>query len=411
MRPGAVLVDTVGVSQLLIGDFTEDGYEDILVMIHYFTSRLFTGDGTGQFTEFQTYPWTTHNGCVADLNNDGHLDIVGTPFDTLYEYNPQYIFGDTVLVMLGDGSGGFTESWIYDEYLPAPPPYGGYCSCQLAYFDNPDTDTILDMCVPCFIGFLVFQGVGDGTFYDPEYYVVDYPDWVSQQYCIFGDFNEDGYNDIAISGDASWDPPSTYIFLNQQDGTFMQLGDEWSGYFGAETEQIATADLDLDGHLDISVAGGGSISGYGDGIFNGEWSEYISYHPWHKFVFIDMDLDGDLDLAYKNGCIYRNTTIIQSCEEGTSGPFIGLRLSPAPNPFSSLVNIEVSGYPNFAGTLQIFDLSGRLVNELEPVTGDGEAVFMWDGISSGGSDLPSGIYTARLSSGINTTSVTLLKLE
>jgi len=51
------------------------------------------------------------------------------------------------------------------------------------------------------------------------------------------------------------------------------------------------------------------------------------------------------------------------------------------------------------------------VAELEPVVGDEEAVFMWDGISSGGSNLPSGIYTARLNSGIYTTSVTLLKLK
>ncbi len=408
-RPGAVLVDMLGVSQLLIGDFTEDGNEDILVMILYFTSRLYIGDGTGQFTEFETYPWTAHNGCVADLNNDGHLDIVGTPFDTLNHYPPVYIYGDTVLVMLGDGAGGFAEGWVYDEY---PPGYGGYCSCQLAYFDNPDTDTILDMCVPCYEGFLVFQGVGDGTFSDPEYYVVDFPagDDVSQLYCACGDFDEDDYIDIAISGDASLDPPSTYIFLNQQDGTFMQLGDEWSGYFGAEIIQIATADLDLDGHLDLSKAGEGSIAGYGDGTFNGEW--YLSYHPsWCKFVFIDMDLDGDLDLANWWGQIFTNTTITQGCEEGTSGPFTGLRLFAAPNPFLTDVSIEVAGYQGSDCILQIFDLSGRLVRKLDPVTGDGEAVFMWDGISSGGSDLPSGIYTARLNSGINTTSVTLLKLS
>ncbi len=409
-RPGAVLVDMLGVSQLLIGDFTEDGNEDILVMILYFTSRLYIGDGTGQFTEFETYPWTAHNGCVADLNNDGHLDIVGTPFDTLDHYPPVYIYGDTVLVMLGDGAGVFTEGWVYDEY---PPVSEGYCSCQLAFFDNTDTDTILDMCVPCYEGFLVFQGVGDGTFSDPEYYVVDFPagDAVSQLYCICGDFDEDGYNDIAISGDASLDPPSTYIFLNQQDGTFMQLGDEWSGYFegACGIERIATADLDLDGHLDLTVGCGGSIAGYGDGTFNN--TEYLSNNPWWMFIFMDMDLDGDLDLADWRGQIFTNTTITQGCEEGTSGPFTGLHLSAAPNPFLTCVSIEVAGYQGSDCNLQIFDLSGRLIRELKPVTGDGEAVFMWDGISSGGSDLPSGIYTARLNSGINTTSVTLLKLS
>lgn len=400
-RPGAVLVDEGNIRQLLIGDFVEDGNADLLIMNNDRYTWLYVGDGDGYFSEAATYFWAVHNGCVADLNNDGHLDVTGIPMD-LWVY-PE---GDSVIVMLGDGAGGFTEGWVYDEY---PPGYGGYCSCQLAYFDNPDTDTILDMCVPCYEGFLVFQGVGDGTFSDPEYYIVNYPDAVIQQYCACGDFNEDGYNDIAISGDASLDPPSTYIFLNQQDGTFMQLGDEWSGYFwgACGIERIAAADLDLDGHLDLSVAGGGSIAGYGDGTFN----EYLSYHPWVKFVFMDMDLDGDLDHANIYGHIYANSTISQGCEEGTSDPFTGPHLSAAPNPFLTGVSIEVAGYQGSDCILQIFDLSGRLVRELAPAIDDEEAVFMWDGISFGGSDLPSGLYTARFNSGTNATSVTLLKLE
>ncbi|MCK4504228.1 MAG: T9SS type A sorting domain-containing protein [Candidatus Aegiribacteria sp.] len=398
-RPGAVLVDTAEVIQLLIGDFIEDGNADLLIMNSDRDTWLYAGDGDGYFSEAATYSWAVHNGCAADLNNDGHLDATGIPIDLWI-----YPYGDTVLVMLGDGAGGFTEGWVGDgsEYNR---------SCQLAYLGDPDADTILDMCVPCYEGFMVFQGVGDGTFYDPEYYTVNHPfGSVCQQYCTFGDFDEDGYNDIAITGEASMSPPSTYIFLNQQDGTFVQEPYN-DGYFeGDGPEQIATADLDLDGHLDLSVAYGGSIAGYGDGTFNGD--EYLSNYPsWSKFVFMDMDLDGDLDLANCWGKVLMNTTTTQGCEEGASDPFTGLYLSAAPNPFSSLVNIEVSGYPNFAGSLQIFDLSGRLVRELEPVTGDGEAVFMWDGISSGGSDIPSGIYTARLNSGTNTTSVTLLKLN
>ncbi|MCK4504229.1 MAG: T9SS type A sorting domain-containing protein [Candidatus Aegiribacteria sp.] len=401
-RPGAVLVDTAGVIQLLIGDFIEDGNADLLIMNSDRDTWLYAGDGDGYFSEAATYSWAVHNGCAADLNNDGHLDVTGVPIDLWV-----YPYGDTVLVMLGDGAGGFTEGWVYTDWV-----YGYiFCSCQFAYLGDPDIDTILDMCVPCYAGFLVFQGVGDGTFSDPEHYTVNHPfGAVSQKYCTFGDFDEDGYNDIAITGEASMSPPSTYIFLNQQDGTFVQEPYN-DGYFeGAGPEQIATADLDLDGHLDLSVAGGGSISGYGDGTFNGEWSEYLSYHPGGEFVFMDMDLDGDMDLADWWGRIFTNTTT-QGCEEGASDPFTGLRLSATPNPFSSMVNIEVSDYQGSDCILQIFDLSGRLVNELEPVIGDEEAVFMWYGITSGGSYLPSGIYTARLSSGINTTSLTLLKLS
>jgi len=313
-RQGAILVDEGYIRQLLIGDFIEDGNADLLIMNSNRDTWLFAGDGNGYFSEAATYSWAVHNGCVADMNNDGHFDVTGIPMDHWVE--PYY--SDTVLVMLGDGAGGFTEGWVFyvDPFFPPP-----YCSCQLAYFDDPDTDSVLDLCVPCYEGFLVFQGVGDGTFADPEYYTVNYPDMVSQVYCTCGDFNEDGYNDIAISGDASLDPPSTYIFLNQQDGTFMQLGDEWSGYFGGACgiERISTADLDLDGHLDLTVGCGGSIAGYGDGTFNGEYSERLSQYPWWMFVFMDIDLDGDLDLADWWGQIYRNTTITEGCEGESPG--------------------------------------------------------------------------------------------
>ncbi|MCD4776622.1 MAG: T9SS type A sorting domain-containing protein [Candidatus Aegiribacteria sp.] len=404
IRLGAVPLDTTGVDiyhwQVLTGDFNEDGNEDFLLM--NMDSKLYVGDGTGGFSEFNTYQWTAHNGCVGDLNNDGHLDIVGAPFDTLH-HNPYpiFVYGDTVKTLLGDGLGGFTEVWTY---------YRSSTSCQLAYFGETGVDSILDLCVPMGWGFSVYQGNGDGSFAYPEQY---FASAAFQYYSTCGDFNEDGYTDIAVAGDAAMSEYSTFVFLNQQDGTFLQTGEE---YFYAECmmKQISTADLDLDGHLDISVVG--TIAGYGDGTFNG--FEYLSNGPGQKFKIADFDLDSDPDyvlityMASDNmAVVARNTTITQGCEGETAGSIMDLVLDIAPNPFSGLVSIEVSVYSDDSENLQIFDISGRLVAELESVSSEGEAVFHWNGESSSGVELPPGIYTARLSSGNIVATASLLKLE
>ncbi|NOQ23626.1 MAG: T9SS type A sorting domain-containing protein [Candidatus Aegiribacteria sp.] len=401
-RQGSVNIDTSGFGQILTGDFNEDSCDDMLLM-NLEETWFYAGDGTGSFTLDDTFPWSYRNGCTGDVNNDDHLDLVGVNLDSWTGFSE----ADSAVVMLGDGAGDFSRGWVSRHY------YSAYSSCLLAYFSGP-SDTILDLCVAGHnndnYGLLIFQGTGDGSFTDSTFYgITEYFEIDPTYHCTFGDFDEDNYTDIALAGTAGMNHPSVFIFLNQHDGTFESLQE---GYFigGCDIEKIATADLDLDGHLDLSVAGGeGSVAGYGDGTF--AFNEFLSNKPYIDFVFMDMDLDGDLDLADKWGCVYRNTTIIQGCEEESAGSMMELILDVSPNPFSASVSIEVSGYFDGSGNLQIFDLSGRLVDELEPASSGGEAVFHWNGVSSSGAELSSGIYTARLSAGNTVTTAALLKLE
>ncbi len=133
----------------------------------------------------------------------------------------------------------------------------------------------------------------------------------------------------------------------------------------------------------------------------------------------DFDLDGDYDLIISETnysqpdyirC-YQNTTINLGVEEHESGSLSGLLLEVSPNPFSSSVTVSASGFTSNPSDLHIFDLSGRLITEIEPVFSGSEAVYLWNGRSETGSELPDGIYSARLSSGDSNTCVMLLKLE
>jgi len=58
------------------------------------------------------------------------------------------------------------------------------------------------------------------------------------------------------------------------------------------------------------------------------------------------------------------------------------------NPFSESVTIVVDGN-NVSTSLRIYDLSGRIVDELLPSE---EGTYIWNGTSHDGNELPSGNY-------------------
>ncbi|MCD4847250.1 MAG: hypothetical protein K8R76_03560 [Candidatus Aegiribacteria sp.] len=121
--------------------------------------------------------------------------------------------------------------------------------------------------------------------------------------------------------------------------------------------------------------------------------------PTDEFLWLS---DPDTDLI---SLVYYGMSI-----EESSGSFSNLKLEASPNPFSISVTVSVPGLIDTTSNLQIFDLSGRLVTEIEPIYDSGEAIYQWNGRSTSGAELPDGIYSARLSSGDISSVVMLLKL-
>ncbi|MGD8780333.1 MAG: VCBS repeat-containing protein, partial [Ignavibacteria bacterium] len=71
----------------------------------------------------------------------------------------------------------------------------------------------------------------------------------------FGDFNNDGYEDLILTGTSSGGNPITNILFNDNAGTFSSIGDLQLNIANLEKSSVDWADFDNDGDLDFALSG------------------------------------------------------------------------------------------------------------------------------------------------------------
>lgn len=215
---------------------------------------------------------------------------------------------------------GFTTGSVDDAMFPS--------DGVTADFDG---DGIVDLAVVYYWQrpkLTILLGDGDGAFGEPTHYPAEVAHFVAS-----GDFDHDGDPDLVVSnyGDAAQLDTVSFYF-NEGDGTF---GAPMDVFVGRKPLQMAPADFDGDGDLDLAVGAIGTTSNpildvtilYNDGTGAFPQSEsflggdqdayYWPLRPW-SLTAGDLNGDGLPDLAV--GHAYQHCSVLLNDGSGGFGP-------------------------------------------------------------------------------------------
>ncbi|RJQ53274.1 MAG: VCBS repeat-containing protein [Actinobacteria bacterium] len=257
------------------GYFDADAYPDIAVPFRASnTVRVLLGDGSGGFSWGSTLAVgdQPHAVQAADLNEDGFTDLV-----------LGYYSQEVVAILIADGAGSFSM----EQTLAAGPSH----ALDIADLDG---DGDLDIAVPNRTRETVSVLAGDGSGSFSQVATVTVGGGVDLVGTSTGDFDGDGDNDIAA---ASISTGSISILLSDGAGGFS-VGTTLA--VGSNPRAPAICDFDFDGDLDLAVSNFASDTlslrpGNGDGTFSAGTTLTVAHYP-EAPVVDDLDGDGLQDL-------------------------------------------------------------------------------------------------------------------
>lgn len=174
-------------------DWDEDGRLDVVVPAYAFGTlphdvmMVMRGRGDGTFAEPELIAWPTSAGPLAsaDLDHDGHVDLV---------------VGNNVF--LGQGGGQFQHS--------AAMPF----AVESVVLGDMNGDGRLDITASSLRTVAVLLGRGDGAFGLPEVYSIPGDDRLTS--LAVADLNGDQHLDVAVT---SWDVAAISVLIGVGDGT------------------------------------------------------------------------------------------------------------------------------------------------------------------------------------------------
>jgi hypothetical protein len=216
--------ETGNVNTILTGDFDEDGRPDVVVRFGNFTNLILTkNDGT--FDEpLNPYTGSSLTGlAVADVTNDGHLDVIVSDQGT-----------NRIIVVPGQGDGTFAS--------PIETQLTNVAS-RIAVADF-NGDGKPDVALQTSDGPALVLLTGDGFGHFAEISRIGLTG--SPYQIVSGDIDGDGKADVLIARDSTFD---FQIFFGKGDGTFD--APVTAGGSGGFSFSIVPADLDGDGDAEI----------------------------------------------------------------------------------------------------------------------------------------------------------------
>jgi Ca2+-binding RTX toxin-like protein/6-phosphogluconolactonase (cycloisomerase 2 family) len=288
------------------GDFDNDGDTDLAVANQVNnTVSLLINDGDGGFSE-SAAPYVgagPESVALADFNGDGRLDLAVGHQYTNY-----------VSVLLDDGDGGYEAKVDYTTAGGAGAVTTGDFNSD-GYPDLAVANEFASASGSDTLTVLLNQADGSGTFDTDSSVTLNVGN--APVSVVSGDFNADGKEDLAV---ANMDDNSVQVLLNAGGASFPSQA-TFTFVVGTGPFHLATGDLDDDGDIDLATANvlSDSISiltNAGNGTSFSVSSPLPAGSGPASLVAEDLDSDGDLDLAATN----RNTenlAILRNLGDGT----------------------------------------------------------------------------------------------
>jgi hypothetical protein len=337
------LLETTGCG-VAFYDYDNDGWLDIFLVngtrLEGFPvgqappNRLFKNNRDGSFTDVTLKAGLVHSGwgqgvCVGDYDNDGYEDLFVAYFgkNVLYHNNGDGTFTDVTEKAGVEGSGKRWNSGCafvdYDRDGKLDLFVANYIDLDLATAPVPESGPCLYKGVMVACGppglnggkNILFHNNGDGTFTDVSRSsgILD----ANGTYglgVLTGDFDNDGWPDIYVANDST----ASALYQNQKNGKFKDIALESGCALSADGKPqagmgVSAADYDMDGNLDIVKTnfagdtpslyhnlGGGAFE---DATFPAGLGKHTQYLGW-GCGFVDFDNDGWPDILICNGHVY-----------------------------------------------------------------------------------------------------------
>src|SRR5438477_5599357 len=336
------IVETVGCGAAFI-DYDNDGWMDIFILSgtrlegppEGCTNRLYKNNRDGTFTDVTEKAGLHRTGwvsavCVGDYNNDGYDDLFVTYWgqNVLYRNNGNRTFTDVTeeagLLHEGKrwGSGCtfvdydrdghldlFVSNYLDFDFQATPKP-GQNSNCNWKGVPVNCGPRGLPPGVPA-----LYHNNGKGIFTD-----VSVASGVTKAKGSYGmtataaDFDNDGWPDIYVACDST---PS-FLFRNNHDGTFTDIGLESGVALNEDGNEqvgmgIGVGDFNLDGNLDIlktHFSDDTSVlyrntgkDGFDDVTIASGLGVETRFVGWGAGI-VDLDNDGNPDLFLVTGGVY-----------------------------------------------------------------------------------------------------------
>ncbi len=287
---------------VIIGDFDNDGFEDLFVPSRLDNNRLFKNMGDGSFEDVTDtasieVDGLTMTGAWGDIDNDGDLDLFIGNYYTLSAPFSNYLYRN-------DGNGVFTD--ISDNAGVATND-----QTRSVHMLDVDLDGSLDIYVCNLLQQnTLWHNNGDNTFSNHTF-ISGLVDASISMGAIFFDYDNDGDQDIYLTHDGN----RQYImYENNGQGYFTDVSAETGLDVAGQGMGVDHGDINNDGHLDIYVTNLGSnflLLNDGNGVYSevaaAANAEDVLGMGWGCF-FVDYDNDGWEDIYVVNDSYFSPTS-------------------------------------------------------------------------------------------------------